>query len=317
MFSINRILVPVDLSVDSRDTVRYGIAWAERFGAELHVLHVVPDPARQSWTVDVFGLNVPEIARNWVSYAQKQLEAFVEPLLMPAGRTRLAVQVGRAGEEIVAYAAALGMDLIVMTPRQHSAVARVALGSVAKYVIRMAPCAVITTPADVKMPRWLGAMRTVLVPTDLSDNSRVLFSHAGELAIELGAAVRVIHVVVPPWDRASAYLPPPTVITQMEQLTGIRPDSPVMVSGTAGQLQSTIRVGDPSQTILSYADEVQADVIVMATHGRHPLARMVLGSVAQKVMQQAPCPVLTLSPGVCQRLRVSAEAAKRVDPPAA
>ncbi len=316
MSSINRILVPVDLSVDSQDTVRYGIAWAERCGAELHVLHVVPDPARQSWTVDVVGLNLPEITRNWKSYAQKQLEQFVEPLPMTAGRMRLAVQVGRAGEEIVAYAAALGIDMIVMAPRQHGAVARVALGSVAKYVIRMAPCPVITTPPDVKMPRWLGAVRTVLVPTDLGDNSRVLFSHAGKLAMELGAPVRVIHVVVPPWEREPTSVPP-TVIMQMEQLTGTRPDQPAMVSDTAGQVRSTIRVGDPSQTVLSYADEVQADLIVMTTHGRHPLARMVLGSVAQKVMQKSPCPVLTLNPGVCQRLRVSAEAAERIDPPAA
>ncbi len=316
MSSINRVLVPVDLSVDSRDTVRYGLAWAERFGAELHVLHVVPDPARQSWTVDVVGLNLPEITRNWASYAQRQLEEFVEPLPMRAGRTRLAVQVGRTGEEIVAYAAALGMDLIVMAPRQHSAVARVALGSVAKYVIRMAPCPVITTPPEIKMPRWLDAVRTVLVPTDLGDISRVLFSHAGELATELGAAVRVIHVVVPPRERESTAVPP-TAIMQMEQLTGTRPDQPAMVSDTAGQVRSTIRVGDPSQTILSYADEVQADLIVMTTHGRHPFARIALGSVAQKVMQDASCPVLTLNPGVCQRLRVSAEAAERVDPPAA
>jgi nucleotide-binding universal stress UspA family protein len=253
-----------------------------------------------------------------VGDAQQQLDKLVEPLPMPAGRTRLAVQVGRAGEEIVAYAAALGIDLIVMAPRQYGTVGRVAFGSVAKSVIRLAPCPVISTPPDVKMPRWLGAVRTVLVPTDLGENARVLFSHAGELARELGAAIRVIHVVVSPCERSSAYLPPPAIITQMQQLTGMRPDSPARVSDTAGQPQSTIRVGDPSQTILSYADEVQADLIVMATHGRHPLARMVLGRVAQKVMQQAHCPVLTLSPGVCQRLRrVSGEAAERADPPAA
>jgi len=89
------------------------------------------------------------------------------------------------------------------------------------------------------------------------------------------------------------------------------------VDDEAGQVQSTIRVGDPSKAILTYAEEIQADLIVMATHGRHPFARIVLGSVAQEVLERAHCPVLTLNAGVCQRLGASEAAAKQADPPAA
>src|SRR5262249_30212164 len=110
----------------------------------------------------------------------------------------------------------------------------------------MAPCPVITTPLDVTMPRWLGEVRTVLVPTDLGEPSCLLLTQASERAIELGAAVRVIPVVVPPRERELTYVPPPTVITQMQQLTGTRPDHPATVSDMAGQVRSTIRVGDPS-----------------------------------------------------------------------
>src|SRR5262249_2247076 len=65
-------------------------------------------------------------------------------------------------------------------------------------------------------------------------------------------------------------------------------------------VRSTIRVGDPSAKVLAYADEVRANLIVMATHGRNAFAQMLLGSVTQAVLRKAPCPVLTLSPSACR-----------------
>ncbi len=300
MTTIRRILVPVDLTATSEDTLRYGIAWAELFGSELHVLHVVPDASQHYLGIDLAGVTMRE---EWMRHARSGLEILVASVPIASDSIRTAACFGEPAQEIEGYAAAQHIDLIVMAACRHTVLARVALGSVTEQVVRTAPCPVVTVPLEVKSPRWLGSIRTVLMATDLSDGSRAMFDYARELTTCLGAALRVIHVVVPPWGRELAYLPPSTVIAQMEQLTGSVPEHTKPAGERRSDVQSTIRVGDPLDKVLSYAKEVRADLIVMATHGRNALARILLGSVAQAVLREAACPVLTLSPSAGRWLR--------------
>jgi nucleotide-binding universal stress UspA family protein len=299
MTTIHRILVPVDLTETSEDTLRYGFAWAELFGSELHVLHVVPD-VQHALGVDLAGVTMKD---EWMRDATRALETLVASVAVASDQVRRAVCVGQPAQEIERYAAAQHIDLIVMAAHRHNVLARVALGSVAEQVVRKAPCPVVTVPPEVKPPKWLGGVRTVLLPTDLGDSSRAMFHYASEVATCLGAALRVIHVAVPPWGRELAYLPPSTVTTQMEQLTGRAPEHAKPAVEPGIDVQSTIRVGEPSEKVLSYADEVRADLIVMATHGRNAFARILLGSVTQAVLRASHCPVLTLSPSACRWLR--------------
>jgi hypothetical protein len=69
-----RILAPVDFGAASEDALRYAIAWAEQCGSELHVVHVVPDASRQSWTLDVVGIAPSSITDDWVREAYKSLD---------------------------------------------------------------------------------------------------------------------------------------------------------------------------------------------------------------------------------------------------
>ncbi len=291
----SRILAPVDFSAASEDALRYAIAWAGQCGSELHVLHVVPDASRQPWAIDAIGVAAASITDEWILEARQSLDELLARLPAPAGRLHTAVLVGRPALEILDYATAEQIDFIVMAPGQHDVLLQWMVGSVAEQVVRRAPCPVLTLPSAVKAPRWLGATRTILVPTDLSDASRDAFAYACDLATALGAAVRVLHVVAPPWERQLTYLPPQHVIEQLRQQTGARPDRGPAPVDRGCEVQSAIRIGDPFDAIKAYAEEVHADLIVMATHGRGAMQRLLLGNIAQRLLRRAPCPVVTLT----------------------
>jgi nucleotide-binding universal stress UspA family protein len=302
MASPRRILVPVDLTPASEDLVRYGIAWADQFGSELHVLHVVADLAQQAWSPDVAGLDLAAMTDAWVSDATYALSTLIDALPISPERVRTAVAIGRPATSIEAYAAQHGIDLIILASRPHNFVARTMLSTLTEVVVRNATCPVLTIGGELKMPRWLGGVRTILVPIDLDDTATATLAYARELAMRLDAALRVVHVVAPPWERQLTYLPPAGVVKAVEELTGTIPEHTVFNADAAWDVQSTIRIGDPGDRIMACAEELGADLIVMATHGRNTLARLVLGSVAQKVMRHAHCPVLTLNAHVCDRL---------------
>src|SRR5690242_11838953 len=252
MCKISRVLVPVDLGPTSEELIRYGIAWADFFESELHVLHVasvvLPPPGVAS-----VGLNVHAVT-DWVDDAQHSLDRLIASLPIDAARVRTAVRVGRPGARIEAYADEHHADLIVMASRRQGKIARATLGSVAEQVVRTAPCPVITVPPEVKVPHWLGGVETMILPVDLSETSPGAMRYARELATDLGAALHVIHVAVPPWESQLTYLPSSAVIGRMERLTGARVEG----ADPTGCVRSTVRVGDPATKIEDYAEDVHA-----------------------------------------------------------
>jgi nucleotide-binding universal stress UspA family protein len=283
MTPVRRVLVPVDLTDGSEDTLRYALAWAQLMEAELHVAHVVSH-----------GLKVAD--------ATTALAALVSSTPIAADQLHTAVLAGWPAAEIERYATSQQIDLIVMAARGHNAIVRMALGSVAQQIVRRAACPVIVVPPDSKTPRWLGNIHSILMPTDLGDTSKAAFGYARELATMLGAALHVVHVVVPPWERQLTYLPPAGIDKRLDRLTGAWPDRASHGPRSAGDVRSAIRVGDPAAQILAHAERLDADLMVMTTHSRSVFAQMMLGGVTQQVLRKASCPVLTLSPTVCRRL---------------
>ncbi|MCP3138090.1 universal stress protein [Pyxidicoccus xibeiensis] len=141
----------------------------------------------------------------------------------------------------------------------------------------------------------------ILVPVDLSEGSRKVIDYAVQLARPFGASVDVVHAWEPPqyvapdllvaapgWNSLS--LEQVAVETATKDLTKLvqsleKPSVP---------LTQKVLVGEASSTVLALAEQGKYDLIVMGTHGRRGLPRLLLGSVAQKVVSRAHCPVLTL-----------------------
>jgi nucleotide-binding universal stress UspA family protein len=153
--SINRILVPVDFSAHSERAVRYATTLANRFGAQVTLLHVVEDPfVTGAWQAETFVPNMPELLNDLVTAAHAQIAELKTRVLAQGMMVQTDVITGQPAREIVTQAEAGGFDLIVMGTHGRTGLPHAFLGSIAERVVQKSPCAVLTVretdPAAVK-----------------------------------------------------------------------------------------------------------------------------------------------------------------------
>ena len=140
----------------------------------------------------------------------------------------------------------------------------------------------------------------ILAPNDFSSHAEAATRAAFELAERLGASVHLLHVlsdvVVPAGpDPMLVSSMPPEYYREVEQQAAdtlgslVRDDWPKPAGVTF-----EVRWGDPVDQIRAYASKHAIDLVVVATHGRTGLAHVLLGSVAERIVREAPCPVLTI-----------------------
>jgi nucleotide-binding universal stress UspA family protein len=147
-------------------------------------------------------------------------------------------------------------------------------------------------------------IRRILCPLDFSRFSRHALEQAVALAREFGAEIAALHVfaVAPVAETVSAGAPTALepvrlAASQRAALAAELRDFAYEVEADGVAVATTIAEGDPVATIVERAAAWPADLIVMGTHGRAGFERLLLGSVAEKVLRKAPCPVLTVPPG--------------------
>ena len=146
------------------------------------------------------------------------------------------------------------------------------------------------------------ALQRILMATDFSAYSKEAFDYAVYLAKSLGADLYLLHVFEPP------FYPPPGMplkvppdvhrwIAELKEEESKRLKALVDEAQQKGAKVHTIfKEGEPFVEILKTAEEITADLIVLSTHGRTGLVRILMGSVAERVVRRAPCPVLTVRP---------------------
>jgi nucleotide-binding universal stress UspA family protein len=136
----------------------------------------------------------------------------------------------------------------------------------------------------------------ILVPHDFSEAAQNALSFALDLAGKLGARVTVMHAYeVVPAGYGDVVWATANMLGQIEGAARAALDGIVERSSRPGvEVGSLLRQGPAWNEINSAAKELNADLIVMGTHGRHGFARALLGSVAEKVVRTAPCPVITV-----------------------
>jgi len=144
MIDLHRILVPTDFSKFSKIAVNYAVALAEKFGAELYLLHVVQDLAL--FIPDAVAV-VPPVAvpvDQFTVAARAALDRVVEENQLERFTVHREVREGTPFYEIIRFAKEANIDLIVMGTHGHTGLAHVLLGSVTEKVVRKAPCPVLT-----------------------------------------------------------------------------------------------------------------------------------------------------------------------------
>lgn len=145
------------------------------------------------------------------------------------------------------------------------------------------------------------AIRQILVPSDFSESSRAALEYASELARPLDATIDVLHV----WE-APLFMPPASLLetgvadtSLIEIVRKNAEDSLAQFVSDAKKRGVLVRaafaeVGPPAHTIAEFARSREYDLIVMGTHGRTGLSHALIGSVAERVVRHAACPVLAV-----------------------
>jgi universal stress protein A len=143
-------------------------------------------------------------------------------------------------------------------------------------------------------------IRRILAPTDFSEYSKQAVTYAHELAQTFGARLLLLRVVEPPVYPAEVFLPSTVGTTLIDDLERqARLDLAKLLPKAEHprvDVMCLVAVGSPYYKILEVAGAEKVDLIVMATHGRTGLGHLVMGSVAERVVRMAPCPIMTISP---------------------
>ncbi len=142
-------------------------------------------------------------------------------------------------------------------------------------------------------------LHRILVPTDFSKFSQIALTYAAALAEKFDAELFLLHVVqdlavfIP--DMITVAPPPAPTVEQMTRAVHGAFDRLIKENHLERfKTHRDVREGTPFYEIVRYAKEMAVDLIIMGTHGHSGLAHMLLGSVTEKVVRKAPCPVLTI-----------------------
>jgi len=131
-------------------------------------------------------------------------------------------------------------------------------------------------------------VRNILAPTDFSETSDLAVRHAVDAARTYGARLYLLHVPGPTGEDFEADFPVGRFETTVRQrLAAFVSEDEI----AALRPEYALRIGAPAEEIVRYAQDREIDLIVMGTHGRKGVAHMLLGSVAERVVRTAPCPV--------------------------
>jgi nucleotide-binding universal stress UspA family protein len=167
--------------------------------------------------------------------------------------------------------------------------------------LQTAPARVETPAVTTFVPELLH-LRKILVPTDMSPPAEKAIRYASQLAEQFGGELCVVHVIEPvypyPLDGMTYYpvsLPTdPNVARRPELEANLQERADKLAKEHRIKIKTEVRVGNAYDQIVQAARDLEADLVVIATHGYTGLKHFLLGSTAEKVVRHAPCPVLVV-----------------------
>lgn len=306
------VLVPLDGSAFGEHALPLALSIARRGGATLHVTHVHVPPA----PINIEGVAFPDpsVEREVREKGRAYLEGVVGRL-QAAAKVPISTDLldGIVPEAVHEHAVAVKADLVVLTTHGRGPLSRFWLGSVADQLIRRLPMPMVLVRPQGAAPDFARdvAFHRVLIPLDGSPFAEQILPPATALGTLMKAEHMLVRVVPPllPGDYELGEVPMVGLPgSRLTQLRGIQEkaqeEATAYLEGVAARLctqgismQTRVVCHDsPASAILDAAGQVGADVLALATHGRGGLARLLLGSVADKILRGATTPVLLYRP---------------------
>jgi nucleotide-binding universal stress UspA family protein len=272
-----KILCPTDFSAGAKQAVQVATMLAKQTKAELVIAHAWHIPAVS--VEGAYGFGRPE---DQARDAQQELDKVASDI--DGAKCRLLH--GTPWEEIVSLVENEKFDLCVIGTQGRTGIARVLLGSVAEKVVRHAPCSVLAVRADGKPKPFEHA----LVPTDFSDSARHALAYAGTV-IPADGVITLLHVLEVPSSYGGGL--PDKAGRELDERVTKQLEREASHVKSKARVETTYRVGYPGAEMLHAIDrDKTVDLVVMGSHGRSGIREAVVGSVAEKTVRHARCPVL-------------------------
>lgn len=297
----SHLLVPVDLSEASRAGLKVAADLARRFEARITALYVDSATAGLAHVLATTGelADVGATTSRHLASVREKVERFVGKTLGAESKaTVVVIEALFVAEAIVQFAREREAEWICMSAAGHQGWRHVFLGSVTAEVVRRSTVPVLTYRGRGGDAREFvyDDFRRVLVGLDLGEASRPLVDAGKALAGPKGE-LTLLHVI----DVAPEYglygvplaIPAESLDAAREWTEGALDR---LAKGIDPKVLQPLRVlaGRPAERILATEKEMTPDVTVVGTHGRHGLDRLMLGSVAERVVQRATGPVLVV-----------------------
>ncbi len=260
---------------------------ANAAGAELHLVHAYEVP-RTIGVADGFAVALREGSDEYHDQALGALRAAAAREPDAAGAACHVLE-GSPGASVLQVAERVGADLVVVGATRASRLRRTFLGSTAQRVLRQSEVPVLVARGSLALPP-----RRVLLACDLTELSAAVQATGLGMVEALAGrpgAVRSLYVL--PWS----LIPPvpttaPVVDGARGRLEAFLADHPAQ----AYPVEPAVRCGEPAGEIVAEAREWEADLVIVGTHARGWGARLLLGSVAEATLRDAPCSVLAVPP---------------------
>ena len=287
---VRNILLATDFSASAEQAEAAAIEVARRFESRLHVIHALelPLPIYEPYTLAAPDLFLSESKKS----AREKLTAIMDTVRAQGLDGTAELGEVPAPLAIVERAEDLDADLVVVGTEGHTGIRHFLMGSVAEAVIKRAPCSVLTARSD---DRGLGG-GTVVVGTDFSAHSRIALQAACTVAERLEADLHLVHAAVTSPPLVSPYeIAVPTEYREAA-LQHARSQLAEIAAGcqTSRRVTTEISTAPPVVALPAIAEGLDAQLIVLGSHGRTGLKHAVLGSVAERTTRHAPCSVWTV-----------------------
>lgn len=305
MLQQSNILLPTDFSHCALYALRYGIALARKYRGTVHIAHVVDTSFFSHKTDRGIVLQKADLDRV-TAQVEDQATARLEHLCQIAAdegvKAHAYLRRGRPAYEIVALTQELKCGAVVIATHGRTGVDYMVFGSVAEKVVRHSPVPVLS----VKHPEHefiredeAGLqfdLKRVLFPTDFSELCQRAMPYAASLCREFGAQLVLMHA-----NEVPVSLPefmPDTVAAVGADLESDAREALERIRGEVqgARTECDVRTGIAYREICDAVQRSHIDLVVMPTHGRSGVGHVLFGSVAEKVVRLARCPVLTVRP---------------------
>ena len=299
MYPFRNILFPTDFSQNARAALKYAAAFAKNDHGRVVIVNV------QQGKVPPDLLNLPNEAfktqdQSWLMQVRSEARQLLSDPLLEKIDVECAFATGEPAEEIARAAVDHEIDLVTIVTRNRRGLSRAFGGSMAEDIIAEAPCAVLATRSSQRDfvhlhdGRSYIQLKRILLATNFRPSSAAATQLARHISEHMGAELHAVYVIGDYFDQISAMFPEGGLAALTRLRSYVQERMTQLARADGSRALTHVSEGRPYEEIVKRATRIDADVIVIgaAVHNSLFGGSSVLGSEIERVIRNAPCPVL-------------------------